>query len=440
MRSLHAFIVCSSELSSDWRMRLLDAPVAGLPLLKRHLLGLQDAGVSTVTVIVSATDPLSTTDLHAMTPAGMTVRCETARPALPLASIVVTQDAAVVVDPRLIHDVIALAARTTAAIESTDVYADQYPVVAKSPYIVGVPLPGEVAPVADATTPCPIGLSVAIEGATSPATMVSVGRYYWHRMRSAADADAATTKVLLATMKPTDGIYARNNRRVSLHISRLLLSTRVTPNMVTWVDFLCSAFAGVLLAMPGYAFGVAGALLAWCASMVDGVDGELARARFETSAYGAWLETICAYVFYFAILIGLAIGGYRTTHESWYLLAGGVGALSASLTFISIGRMKSQYARTQEIGEFGHAFQRTLDEQPVNPLARTLRKLQFLVGRAGYPYFVVIFAVFNWHRPLMFLSLVGTVAAAGLCFYTANLSSSPFRETTTDAPARPAQA
>lgn len=100
--------------------------------------------------------------------------------------------------------------------------------------------------------------------------------------------------IVKATGKPSDGLVSRYlNRPISQVISRLMLKIPgVTPLHATGL----AAFTGILMAVCllfGGANGlIAGALLFHAASVIDGVDGEIARSTKRSSEFGAKLDTI----------------------------------------------------------------------------------------------------------------------------------------------------
>lgn len=100
---------------------------------------------------------------------------------------------------------------------------------------------------------------------------------------------AAGRRILKATAKPGDGIVSRHlNRPLSQTASALLLRRAwVRPGHAT---ALTGAIALAMLAclLTGTTAGlIAGAVLFHLASVADGIDGEIARATFRTSARGA---------------------------------------------------------------------------------------------------------------------------------------------------------
>ena len=109
-------------------------------------------------------------------------------------------------------------------------------------------------------------------------------------------------KILLRRLtKPTDGWVSRYvNRPISTRISRWLVRTPVTPNMVTLVTFL-SGLLGAWFVLDGtYWTVLLGAFLFQVSSVLDGCDGEVAVLTFSESKYGSWLDTITDNLTYLA--------------------------------------------------------------------------------------------------------------------------------------------
>ena len=102
-----------------------------------------------------------------------------------------------------------------------------------------------------------------------------------------------------------DGFVSRYlNRHISRPIARVLAHTPVTPNQVSF--FSLGVAAGSFLSFV-YGYHIAGALLAQASSIVDGVDGDLARAKHMTSAFGGFLDAILDRYADAVILLGLTI-------------------------------------------------------------------------------------------------------------------------------------
>lgn len=93
--------------------------------------------------------------------------------------------------------------------------------------------------------------------------------------------------------KLADGFAAQLiNRRISLPITYLLCRTRVLPNQVTVLCLLSALAGGILIAQGDYRNGVLGMLLFELGSILDGIDGELSRLKYQGSRLGQWMDTV----------------------------------------------------------------------------------------------------------------------------------------------------
>src|SRR5438552_2504828 len=128
--------------------------------------------------------------------------------------------------------------------------------------------------------------------------------------------------------KETDGFMARHfDRRVSGAISRQLLKTPITPNQITIAVTLLGIGAGMCMAQAGYRWKVIGSLVFLATSILDGCDGEVARAKQMTSKLGGWLDLWGDNVVHVAVFYGLGVGLYKDTWKGAYLHLGQAAAL-----------------------------------------------------------------------------------------------------------------
>ncbi len=109
--------------------------------------------------------------------------------------------------------------------------------------------------------------------------------------------------------KPLDGIVSRRlNRHISIFLSKRLVDSPITPNMATLIAFSFGVAGAAIAAKGGYVATLVGATLFQINSVVDGVDGELARVRFQHSRLGQWLDTVFDDVTNVLFWSGLALG------------------------------------------------------------------------------------------------------------------------------------
>ncbi len=425
------------EHSQRWDTRLLERTVSGVPLLKRHLLAFREAGLREVQVRVFDDDQGGVADLLKKYPVeGIRAVVEPTSTLPGAETATLQQRADTLIDPRLIQQIVSMwgegpASRWTGPLECVDQHRDNYPLEAKTPYKVGVPEKDEAALLQSRPVDPklhPIGLDLKTGPPLKPAC-VDVGRYYWHRLEDVEDFKIATRKTLLATMKATDGIYARTNRRVSLLISRLLINTPVTPNAVTLFTLVCSLVAGLLYAKGEYGFMVAGAFLSWAASMLDGVDGELARSKFQASDFGCWLEMVCDYLYYVFVFSGIGYGLEAATGNPIWFYLGVASAVGSLIGFAVVAHQRKLYSSQGDAGEYGLAFQRRVGAQSKkSPVYAATRKLTFLATRAALPYYIFIFTVLGLAKALLVLIFVGTSLSCFFAAYVTSLFTSPAAE------------
>lgn len=143
----------------------------------------------------------------------------------------------------------------------------------------------------------------------------------------------AGRRIIAATGKPGDGIVSRHlNRPVSQAITRLALRIPgVTPSQASIGTALLGLAMAISLIFGGDPGLVIGALLFQAASIFDGVDGEIARATWRTSARGALLDSVIDAMTNLAFIAGLSINLARQGN----LDAAGAGA--AGLVMLATG-------------------------------------------------------------------------------------------------------
>ncbi|MDZ7727559.1 MAG: CDP-alcohol phosphatidyltransferase family protein [Dehalococcoidia bacterium] len=87
-----------------------------------------------------------------------------------------------------------------------------------------------------------------------------------------------------------DGIVSRYlNRPISRPAARALAPTPVTPNAVTLFTLALAIATGAMLALG---WNIAGGIAIQAVSIIDGVDGELARLRIASTRFGEVLDAI----------------------------------------------------------------------------------------------------------------------------------------------------
>ena len=233
----------------------------------------------------------------------------------------------------------------------------------------------------------------------------SVSAESWQRVRGPEEQRIAEKKLNSWLVKPTDGIFAQMNRKVSIPISRQLIRWPITPNMVSIFTLGVGLVSGIFFALSGYWNVLLGALLSVWASILDGCDGEVARLKLQESAFGCWLETICDYLYYLFIFSGMAIGLVRT-YGTTYLFWTGVLIFGAITSFLVTGMGRHRLACAHP-EQYLRIWQAHTESRQSNPILYIGRHCEFMVRRCFMPYALLFFALIGMTKVVFVLAAVG---------------------------------
>ena len=173
-----------------------------------------------------------------------------------------------------------------------------------------------------------------------------------------------------------DGYISKHiNRKMSEPMARLLAKTQVTPNQMTW-----AAFGIALLSFVSFMLGhnIIAGILVQLSSIVDGVDGSLARLKGMTSEFGGFLDSVLDR--YADILIVLGLTLWSLSHETYS------GIWLAGLLAIT-GIICISYTRARISPNHRHLF----DKGFKSLASRDIRLFLIMLGAViGQAYFCLI--------------------------------------------------
>ena len=114
--------------------------------------------------------------------------------------------------------------------------------------------------------------------------------------------------------KPQDGFVSRFlNRPISRRITALLLKFPIRPNGWTLSIFVLPLIAGAFLVRGDYVSVVIGAAIFQVFSILDGCDGEIARAKNLESKFGERLDYFCDFAASLVYVLALGLGLHRSS-------------------------------------------------------------------------------------------------------------------------------
>ena len=135
--------------------------------------------------------------------------------------------------------------------------------------------------------------AIKVLGRREKAKICPIDKGFWIDVDTEEAYKKAEKQLLRTLKKKTDGPISRYiNRPISTFISKFLVKFNITPNQITVFSFLISVVAAFLISQKGYLSLALGGILAQLSSIVDGCDGEVARLKFLSSDYGAWLDRV----------------------------------------------------------------------------------------------------------------------------------------------------
>lgn len=217
------------------------------------------------------------------------------------------------------------------------------------------------------------------------------------RVHDDASAEEAAQRLWQGCRKPVDGIISRHlNRYISLSISRTIAATSIKPNHISIVTFSLGIIAAVFAGMGGYWGFVLAGLAYQLNSVVDGVDGELARVRYEFSLLGEWLDTLSddnKDVLFYA---GLAVGAWRTApfpvegvDASAWLWLGGIAVAGKLVSMVAYYSWLIAHKRGDLL-----AFEWSFEDEQAEPSAigSLLANLKYLTKNDFIVFFAMLMA------------------------------------------------
>jgi CDP-L-myo-inositol myo-inositolphosphotransferase len=150
-------------------------------------------------------------------------------------------------------------------------------------------------------------------------TLDNKGRF-WADCDTWADIKFARKKFIKSLSKREDGIVSKRfNRKISTLISSYLANTPITPNMISFIILFLAIPTSFLLATGIYPWLIVGGFLIQFMSILDGVDGELARMKLQHSNFGGFLDANLDKYIDTAVVAGMAFGYLKITGNVWII-------------------------------------------------------------------------------------------------------------------------
>jgi phosphatidylglycerophosphate synthase len=231
-----------------------------------------------------------------------------------------------------------------------------------------------------------------------------------YRLKTTQDRREAEHDLLRGLIKDTEGFMSRHlERRISLAITRRLVSTGMTPNAMTVVSIGIGLLGAPFFLSSQWGYQLIGALLFLAHSILDGCDGELARLRFQESRWGGILDFWGDNVVHVTVFACMGIGWSLSVREPWPLWLGGLAIAG------TIGSAGFVYLHTMRgAGSTGPLF-----TSVVQSTTSTLSNMIDSLARRDFIYLVVVLSAFGKASWFLALSAIGAPIYLGLLLWVA---------------------
>ncbi|WP_010255515.1 CDP-alcohol phosphatidyltransferase family protein [Treponema primitia] len=157
-----------------------------------------------------------------------------------------------------------------------------------------------------------------------------------------------------------DGLWTRFVLRpLSIPITWLALALGLSANGVSYISVIFSLTGGVLFSLEGFALPLWGAIILNMFSILDCVDGNIARVTKTAGPWGGWADAVMGFIAYTAVFLSTGIYVYLRTGWWWILV---LTALTSSANLLT--RVAYQIYKNIE-GKTAHgsvSFERKLAE------------------------------------------------------------------------------
>jgi phosphatidylglycerophosphate synthase len=212
----------------------------------------------------------------------------------------------------------------------------------------------------------------------------------------------------------TGGFIAQKiNKRISLPISIRLAKTRIHPNYLTFFNMIFGILSSCFIYLSTYSYFsntvnyllmVLGGVFFQAASVLDGVDGEVAKFTLTVSKLGGWLDTLSDNT---TLLLFLISNSYL-----YYVVMGGIASfITIVVLFISLAVMLfiminflSRFSDSGSLVAYDREFLQTLPSGDI--FVKFALKMKYLtkkemfsiifclIGFTGYIYLIIPMAAF----------------------------------------------
>ena len=203
-------------------------------------------------------------------------------------------------------------------------------------------------------------------------------------------------------------------RHLSKKTTAILIKTPLTPNQITFLSLISGLTAASLFSVGDYEYNVIAVILLIISYVFDNCDGEIARAKGNTSEFGRKFDDVSDWWVHAAVFIGIGHGAETQSGNAiwwWFGLAASIGATINYFIVQFLERKESdihQASKKHAADEFSEA--------PKNLIPLIIFIFRELF-RADFCFLLLLLAVFNILWIMLPAAAIGSQIYWMIAFY-----------------------
>ena len=229
---------------------------------------------------------------------------------------------------------------------------------------------------------------------------------YWMRLSSDNDSRQKAENLLFSNVqKSASGWISKNiNTKISIPISRLLIHTPLTANMISVLIGIVGTLCGFF-----YVIGhpILGAVFLELSTILDGCDGEVARIKLMESTRGQWVDTISDQLTFLSFVVGVPIGFYRIAKSPLAVALGGINLLIFLFFLVWSFYFLAIYANSGSMVEYPKTIDKLFPVDKRTIAHKLIIKLRPMMTRAFFSPVFLLAAVLGGYPWVLSLTTLG---------------------------------
>lgn len=229
---------------------------------------------------------------------------------------------------------------------------------------------------------------------------------YWIRLSSDKNSIREAENLLFSNVKKsTSGWISKNiNTKISIPISRLLIHTPLTPNMISVLIGIVGVLCGFFYVIEHQ---ILGAVFLELSTILDGCDGEVARIKLMESKRGQWIDTISDQLTFLSFVVGVPVGFYRIAKSPIAIILGGINLLIFLFFLVWSFYFLVKYANSGSMVAYPKNIDKLIPVEERTIVHKLIIKLRPMMTRAFFSPVFLIAAILGGYPWVLSLTTLG---------------------------------